>query len=344
MLPMTCHVQLVMQSPTDWVMRPRTMLQIISQHKCTLAWLPNFAFQFVARRMPLAESADYDLSSVRALINCSEPVRPSSMDEFRNAVAPFGLKATALQSSYAMAENVFAVTQSDTRQPAGPTRIWADGEQLRRADRVLLVSESAPGAICLTSSGRLLPNHQVRIISETGAPLSEGYIGEILIKSDCMFDGYYNRPDLTAKAIVDGWYHTGDVGFYIGGELYVVGRKKDPIIVGGENFYPQDIEEIVANHPAIHDGRALALGVYNPELGTEEIIIVAELESECMLAQADTVEREIRARVVAGIGISARTILLKPPKWIVKSTAGKPARAATREKLLREHPELSTKN
>ena len=90
-------------------------------------------------------------------------------------------------------------------------------------------------------------------------------MGEILIKSDCLFDGYYNRPDLTAQAIVDGWYHTGDLGFLLDGELYVVGRKKDLLIIGGENIYPQDIEEIVASHPAIHDGRVIAMGVYNPD-------------------------------------------------------------------------------
>src|SRR5208282_1846001 len=78
MLPMACHIPLVMQSPLDWVMHPETMLQVISEHKCTLAWLPNFAFQFVPRRTRPNRRAQYDLSSVRALINCSEPVRTSS--------------------------------------------------------------------------------------------------------------------------------------------------------------------------------------------------------------------------------------------------------------------------
>ena len=82
MLPMVCHVPLVMQSPIDWVMRPETMLQIVSEYKCTLAWMPNFAFQFVPRRAPQNRWARCDLSSVRALINCSEPVRASSMHEF----------------------------------------------------------------------------------------------------------------------------------------------------------------------------------------------------------------------------------------------------------------------
>jgi fatty-acyl-CoA synthase len=340
MLPLVCHTPVVLQSPLGWVMHPETMLQIISEYKCTLAWMPNFGFQFMPRRTPQARWEQYDLSSVRALINCSEPVRASSMHEFQNAFASIGLQSHALQSSYAMAENVFAVTQSDRNRSCGPACIWVDGQQFRGAHRIVRVSEGTPGAAPFTSSGRLLPNHEIRIVSDSGAVLDDGCVGEILVKSDCLFDGYYNRLDLTAQALVDGWYHTGDLGFYVEGELYVVGRKKDLIIIGGENIYPQDIEEIVAAHPAIHDGRVIALGVYNPDLGTEEIIVVAEVEREENLARAAEIEQEIRSRVVAGLGVAVRMILLKPPQWIVKSTAGKAARSATREKLLRAHPEL----
>jgi len=337
-LPMVCHIPVVMQSPLDWVMHPETMLEIVGEYKCTLAWMPNFAFQFVPRRTPQARRAQHDLSSLRALINCSEPVRASSMREFQKA---FAIKSSVLQSSYAMAENVFAVTQSDIDRPSGPRCVQADGPQFRSAHRIVLVAEETPGAITFTSSGRLLPNHEVRIVSESGAVLDEGSVGEILIKSDCLFTGYYNRPDLTAQAIVDGWYHTGDLGFCLDAELYVVGRKKDLLIIGGENIYPQDIEEIVTAHPAIHDGRVIAMGVYNPDLGTEDIVVVAELEREELLVHAVDIEADLRGRVVSAMGVAVRTIFLKPPKWIVKSTAGKAARAATREKLLQEHPELS---
>jgi fatty-acyl-CoA synthase len=344
MLPMVCHAPVVMQSPLDWVMHPETMLQIISECKCTLAWMPNFAFQFVPRRTPPSLWAQYDLSSARALINCSEPVRSSSMQEFQNAFSTIGLKSGVLQSSYAMAENVFAVTQSDINRPSGPARIWADGQRFRSAHLIVPVAEGTPGAVSFTSSGRLLPGNEVRIASDSGALFDPGQVGEILVKSDSLFTSYYNRPDLTAEAIVDGWYHTGDLGFTLQGELYVVGRKKDLLIVGGENFYPQDIEEIVAAHPAIHDGRVIAMGVYNPDLGTDDIVVVAEVERKELLTNPAEIERELRNLVVAGIGVAVRMVFLKPPKWIVKSTAGKAARSATREKLLKEHPELNVES
>ncbi|MGA8876711.1 MAG: AMP-binding protein [Candidatus Korobacteraceae bacterium] len=340
MLPLACHTPVVMQSPLNWVMYPETMLQIMTRYRCTLAWLPNFTFQFVPRRTPRERWTQYDLSSVRALINCSEPVRAASMDEFYRAFAPIGLEPQALQASYAMAENVFAVTQSGINGRSGPARIWADSARFRTEHRIVTVPEDMPGAISFVSSGQLLPGNEVRIASACGELLPDGSVGEILIKSDCLFSGYYNRPDLTAKAVVDGWYHSGDLGFCLDGELYVVGRKKDLIIVGGENIYPQDLEEIAAGHPAIHDGRAVAMGLYNPEIGTEEVVLVAEVEGEELLHNAAAIESEIRNLITASAGVAVRRIVLKPPKWIVKSTAGKPARSATRDKLLREDPEL----
>lgn len=182
----------------------------------------------------------------------------------------------------------------------------------------------------------------MKILSNSGETFGDACVGEIAIQSDCLFEGYYNRTDLTTQVLVDDWYRSGDFGFLLNDELYVVGRKKDLLIIGGENIYPQDIEEIVSAHRAIHDGRVIAMGVYNPSLGTEDVVAVAEVEKEELLSDASKLEQEIRSRVVAELGIAVRTILLKPPKWIVKSTAGKAARSATREKLLWEHPELNS--
>jgi fatty-acyl-CoA synthase len=166
-------------------------------------------------------------------------------------------------------------------------------------------------------------------------------VGEILIRSDSLFDGYYNRPDLTSQVMIDGWYRTGDLGFFYEEELFVVGRKHDLLIIGGENIYPQDVEEIVCRHPAVHDGRAVAVGIFNPDLGTQSLVVAAEVQRHELLENGVQIEREIRASVFADLGLAVRFLFLKPPRWIVKSTAGKTARSTTREKLLREHPDLA---
>ena len=338
MLPVVFHLPIVMQSPVQWVMRPGTMLQLISEFRCSMAWLPNFAFQLLARRVRAEDRVDYDLSSLRALINCSEPVRAQSIDEFVCAYQSCKLPPDVVKTSYAMAENVFAITQSPIDHP--PRRLWVSGPELWNDHRIVPVTDHTDKSICFVSSGRCLDGNQVRVVAADRVALPEDSVGEIMIQSDSLFAGYFNRPDVTAQTFQNGWYGSGDLGFVHEGELYVIGRKKDLIIVAGKNIYPQDIEEIVCNHPAIHDGRAVAFGIYNQDLGTEDILVVAEVEKEELLNDSVEIERVLRNAIAAEIDITARGIYLKPPRWVVKSTAGKPARSTTREKLLAEHPEL----
>ena len=307
MLPMVCHLDVVMKSPLDWVMHPETMLQIISEYKCTLAWMPNFAFQFVPRRTPQHRSAQYDLSFVRALINCSEPVRASSMWEFQSAFGAIGLK---LRHPILLCDGRerFRGNPSGYRSVPSPSLGGRSGVSCEALDCSSCRRDLRIHFISIIGSA--LPDHELRIVSDSGEQLDHLHVGEILIKSDCLFEGYYNRPDLTVGAIIEGWYHTGDLGFCFKDELFVVGRKKDLIIVGGENLYPQDIEEIVAGHPAIHDGRVVAMGMFNPDLGTDDIVVVAEVERQALLTDSAVIETELRNRVVAGIGVAVRTIFM----------------------------------
>src|SRR5688572_33489530 len=106
-----------------------------------------------------------------------------------------------------MAENVFAVTQSDVT--ATPARVHVDLERLR-SEHLAVEAPAGPGAVELVSSGRLLPHNEVRILGPAGEVLAEGGVGEIEVHSDSLFDGYYNRPDLTEAALRDGRYRTGD--------------------------------------------------------------------------------------------------------------------------------------
>lgn len=340
MLPLVYHLPVVMQSPLDWVIQPATSLHLISQYQCTLAWMPNFAFQFLARRVPPAHHHLYDLSSLRLLTNSSEPIRSQSMEEFYAAYAPCGLRADALHTSYAMAENVFTVTHS-AQNGRSPQPVWVDAERLYREQVAHVVQPQGRPAIPCLHSGSCLPGNRMRVVNERSQDVPEREIGEILIQSDTLFHGYYNHPGLTAQSYQDGWYKTGDLGFCLDGQVYITGRKKDLIIVGGKNIYPQDIEELTSQHPFVRHGRAIALGAFNPELGTEDILVVVEVVNEKYLDEQISIIQALRKTINANLGVSPRTIYLKPPGWIVKSTAGKPARQATKEKLWREQPELS---
>jgi acyl-CoA synthetase (AMP-forming)/AMP-acid ligase II len=231
-----------------------------------------------------------------------------------------------------MAENVFAVTQSDlSREPA-----------VRDLDREYFVARQAaePAAagrqvLRVMSSGRALKNTRLRVLDAQGVRLPDGKIGEIAIQSDCMLSGYYHRPDADKAAFQDGWYVTGDLGFISDGELYVAGRKKDLIIVGGKNIYPQDIEALSYEVPGIHAGRSVAFGVFNEKLGTEDVCLVAETDTQDR-AQLERLADHVRQHVTRNSAIALRHVRVVGPKWILKTSSGKTARAANRDKFLRE--------
>ncbi len=333
-LPLVAGLPVVMQSPVDWVMEPVSFLRLITRFRCTLSWIPNFTFQFLARRVAPDQREGIDLSSMRAFITTSEPIRAHSLDEFREAYDGLGLGKNALQTSYGMAENVFAVTQSALDTP--PRVVWVDRDRLRREGRVVPVSKDNPSAISFVSCGQCMESIRAWTVDDTGRALPEARVGEVVVESDCLFDGYFNRPDLTRKALREGRYFTGDIGFLLGDDLFVIGRKDDTIIVGGRNLYPQDIEEIAFAHPDIHDGRAVAFGLENRELGTEDLVVVAEVHTQSELERKQRIALEIRRDIVAEMGVAPRFVQIVPPHWLIKSTAGKPARSTNREKFLKE--------
>jgi fatty-acyl-CoA synthase len=115
-MPVLSGVPLVLMSPFDWVKAPQRLLQAVSDYRCTLTWLPNFAYNFCAQKIRDRHLENVDLSCWRAVINCSEPVRPQSHRVFYSRFKDHGLVESALQTSYAMAENTFGVTQSTLGQ------------------------------------------------------------------------------------------------------------------------------------------------------------------------------------------------------------------------------------
>lgn len=338
-MPVVQGIPLVLMSPFQWVRDPLVLLRAIDQHKGTLCWLPNFAYNFMATRVRTSALDGLDLSSIRALINCSEPVRADSHTLFIERYAPYGLDGRTLHTCYAMAENTFAVTQSQLDRPPHLDIIDRDAlmEQCRARPAA---PDSERPTVVMVSCGTPIPNTEIRVVDAERKPLPDRHVGEIALRSDCMLSGYYRRPDATAQALDGGWYYTGDLGYIADGELYIAGRQKDLIIVGGKNVYPQDIENLINDVPGVHPGRTVAFGVFNGALGTEDIAVIAEVET----SDPDALKRvasDIRACIAQATDVMARYVHLVEPMWLLKTSSGKIARAANRDKFLSEvlnHP------
>lgn len=332
LMPILSGNLLVLMSPFDWVRAPYRLLQSISKFGGTLTWLPNFAYNFCAQKIRDRHIEGVDLSSLRAVINCSEPVRWDSHQAFYERFRAYGLRREALQTSYAMAENVFAVTQSELgRAP----RVEEIDREAFMVERVARQAREGKPAMKMMSSGRPLRNVEIKALDENGKAVADGVIGELALRSDCMLTGYFNRPDLTERALRDGWYLTGDYGYISNGEVFVSGRKKDMIIVGGKNVYPQDLESLTYEVPGVHPGRSVAFGLFDQVQGTEEVVIIAESDFEDP-AEQQRLADVIRQHVTKNSAIALRHVKVVGPKWIVKTSSGKTARSANKEKFLQE--------
>ncbi len=335
LMPILERIPLVLQSPFDWVRAPYRLMQAVSQYRGTLSWLPNFAYNFCAQKIRDRDLDGVDLSSWRAVSNCSEPMYWKSHQMFLERFRPYGLRPEALTTCYAMAENVFAVTQGGIDRPVTVDPISQRGLLTERVARPPTPDEDA---IKMLSAGRPIDNTRVRILDDAGNELPERCIGEIALQSNCMLTDYYRRDDLTAKTFYNGWYLTGDLGYLANEEVYITGRKKDLIIVGGKNIYPQDLENLASEVEGVHPGRVVAFGAFREETGTEEVVIVAEVEENLITDQicVERIGEEVRQRVTRGSDITVGQVMIFGRGWLIKTSSGKIARNANRDKFLAE--------
>ncbi|HEY9077544.1 MAG TPA: AMP-binding protein [Anaerolineaceae bacterium] len=332
LMPILTRTPLVLMSPFDWVRAPYRLLQAVSRYHGTLTWLPNFAYNFCVSKIRDRDLEGVDLSSWRSVINCSEPMRWESHARFYERFAPFGLRESALATCYAMAENTFAVSQGGIDGEV----VWMDVDRdILQLNGIAQPPSEGGVAVRMLSAGKPIRGVDVRVLSSEGTPLGDYIVGELAVKSDTMLTGYYNRPDLTEKAFVDGYYLTGDLGFTGGGEVYVSGRKKDLMIVGGRNIYPQDLEELAGTVPGVHPGRMVVFGVFDEITGTEEVVAIVEADTESQ-EEREQIAAQVREKVTRGSAVVLRRVQVVDAHWLIKTSSGKISRFANRQKYLQQ--------
>jgi acyl-CoA synthetase (AMP-forming)/AMP-acid ligase II len=330
-MPMWHGAPSLQMGADDWVINPELLLKYISRYRATFCWLPNFSFSYLSQRRKYMQQ-DYPLDSVRAWINCSEPVRLKSITEFANAFGDWGVREESLQASYAMAETVFAITQSQL----GRKLFTLPRNRVKHASRTN--TELTFGLVdhVYVSSGEPISNTEVQIIAADGSSCPEAVAGEIYVRTPSLFSGYWGSDGFQTHSLRDGWHATGDYGFQVDGELFVIGRFGDIVIVRGNNIFPDDVEAVVNTISGIYPGRVVAFGVEDEDYGTQSLAVVAEMKDDFQKGATLKLEAAVRKLVLTTMGTAPRYVAVVPPRWIVKSTAGKISRRETRERFLRE--------
>jgi fatty-acyl-CoA synthase len=317
-------IPLALGTPMGFLGKPSSWLRAIERFRATHSPAPTFACRYVAQRVRGDELAGLDLSSLETLFVGAEPIHADALRAFEARLAGTGLRDTALLPCYGMAEATLAITH----KPHGQRwRALCISRSRLAQDGVVAGLQNAEDWLELVSCGRPLPPTRVRIIDDTGATLPDRHRGEVAISGPSLFDGYHGAP----SPLVDGELRTGDLGLIEDGELFVVGRKKDMIIVRGENHHPEEVEWAAAQVPGVRAGRVAAVGLPDPATGTERLCLVVERDRAANVPDA-AVETELRRRVHAQSGL-----VLDEVRWVRAvpvTTSGKVQRARARELLL----------
>lgn len=319
-------------SPTSFIQRPALWLESITKYRATATSAPNFALEYCLRpgRIPAARRDALDLSSLQFLMVAAEPVRPAVYEAFLREFVPCGLRSEALVVAYGLAENTLAVTSHGRRNLSLSRQGLAGG----RAVVTRKVSD-VRDATHLMSCGRPLGDNVVRIVDpETSAPCEDGQVGEVWVTGASRCAGYWEKPEMSRQvfgAQLDGdessYLRTGDMGFLHEGELFVCGRRKDMIIVRGQNIYPQDIEAVVeAAAPAVRTGCVAAFEDDTPDGAC--VTVVAEV------AGAKPPDgTAVLAAVRRQLGVEVDRIVFVPGRSVPKTSSGKVMRFKARELL-----------
>jgi len=331
----TIGIHSVLMSPMAFLQRPARWMQQLATNTRVFTAVPNFAFELAARRTTDADMAGLDLSHVHTVLSGSERVHAATIRRFIDRFSAFNFPASALKPSYGLAEAMVYVASSGPGRP--PTVANFDYEKLSAGHAEACDNESG---VQLVSVGTPRAS-TIRIVDpENRVENPAGMVGEIWLHGDNIANGYWRKPQQTQRTfggqLVDPsvgtplgpWLRTGDLGVIYDGELFIIGRIKDLLIVDGRNHYPDDIE---ATTQEISGGRVAAISI--PDDRTERLVVIAEMKNrgssdQEMQQKLRTVRQQVTSAISKSHGLRVADLVLVPPGSIPITTSGKIRRSS----------------
>jgi fatty acid CoA ligase FadD21 len=322
-------------SPVAFLERPARWMRALAENNRSFSAAPNFAFDLAARKTKDADLAGLDLGGVLGIISGAERVEPATLDRFVDRFSHFNFRDRMMRPCYGLAEATVFVAAGTWSESSPAVRFDADELAAGRVQR------SAEGSATALVKYKVPHGPTVRIVdSDTNRECPQDVVGEIWVHGDNVATGYWGRPAEEQQCFgalladpspgtPDGpWLRTGDLGFISGGELFIVGRIKDLLIIRGRNHYPEDIEVTVQE---ITGGRVAAIAV--PVNSTENLVTIIELKKrgdsdEEAMRWLTGVKSDVTSAISNAHGLSVGDLVLVPPGSIPTTTSGKIRRAA----------------
>ncbi|MYZ46570.1 fatty acyl-AMP ligase [Propylenella binzhouense] len=303
-------------SPLAFLQKPSRWLSAIHAFGASSSGGPNFAYDLCCRKLDETSTRRLDLSAWRVAFCGSEPVRAGTLRRFADALRPAGFSEQALHPCYGMAEATLFVS-------SGPP---GSGLRTRR-----FAAETV-------SCGRAFGGSRIAILGAGDAPAADGQPGEICVAGDHVSPGFWDadagmiRPDPARETLIEDRRHlrTGDIGAIVAGELFVLGRSRDMVVVRGTKVHAEDVEA-TALAPETGAGLAAAAAFGIEEEDGESLVVVCEMartaESE---GERELLVRRLRATIGELHGLVPADVVLVRPGVIPRSINGKIRRSACR--------------
>ncbi|SEM86504.1 Acyl-CoA synthetase (AMP-forming)/AMP-acid ligase II [Stigmatella aurantiaca] len=293
--------------PMSFLMDPAGWLEFLSEHRATLAVIPNFAIDYTLKILNGLEAEDLqglNLSALRTVYLGSEPINIANLEDFTSRLAPQGLRREAIKPCYGMAEVVLMVS--------------CVGDEGWRV-------VTAPSGQPAISVGRPLSEFEVRLRTEEGRVCGERELGQIELRRGSLAQAYYadERP-LRGE---DGFYPTGDLGFVEGGELFITGRLNDRIKINGQSYFSSDFEQAIERLPFIRSGRTAVIQAQG------RVVVLAEVSRPEVLEHRPESQKQVSAAILEAVGVTVahEDVLFIRYGQLLKTSSGKLQRRALTE-------------
>lgn len=321
-------VKTVIFSPLHFLARPKNWLWAIHLYRGTVSGAPNFAYDICARRIGDEDLAGLDLSCWRFAFNGAEAVFADTVQRFTTRFGQYRFSQGAFAPVYGLAENSVGLTFPPLG--VGPRIDVVSKRILECEDRAQPVPGNESDAMSIVCCGQPLPRHEVRVVNSHSIEQPDRLVGQIQFRGPSQTSGYYRNEEATRNLFQNGWAETGDRGYVVNRELYLVGRSKDLIIRAGRNIYPVQLEQALNEVPGVRKGNVVVFGAAGQEGGTERLMVAVESKS---LGEDDKarLQADVQSVVVANLGEPADQVLVLPPQSIPKTSSGKIRRSACRE-------------
>lgn len=327
--PMMAQLSVDYIDSHSFARRPSTWLKLISENKATHSYSPSFGYEISAKRW---RGGDLDLSSWRVAGIGGDMVREEALRKFADVFAEHGFCETAFVPSYGLAEATVAVSFSPLHTGFQTDVINSDIMRSKQRAVPAGAETEERNRRALIACGQAIPGHEMKICDDAGVEVADRVVGRILFRGDSVSPGILDRDEgILPLTDEDGWLDTGDLGYWLNGQLVITGRHKDLILWNGRNIWPQDIEWTAEKAGGRHIPKSAAFKLSDDD-GNGHIYLLAECKAR-EPEQREALLSEVSANVRQTVGAPIEVILV-PTKSLIMTSSGKLSRMRTRQKFI----------